>query len=64
MQSAKTLSKELDAEFRALQDGVKAEWMENWYDGLGYCKPSRPDWSNEYADLTPNKAHGMPWART
>ena len=33
----KTTTGEYDAEMKALQDGVKAEWMENWYDGLGFC---------------------------
>ncbi|KAK3945452.1 raffinose synthase Sip1 [Diplogelasinospora grovesii] len=28
---------EHDAEIAALQDGVRPEWYENWYDGLGFC---------------------------
>jgi hypothetical protein len=36
--AAKTVNNELDKELQALTDGVKPEWMENWYDGLGYCK--------------------------
>ncbi|KAF7562970.1 hypothetical protein G7046_g1137 [Stylonectria norvegica] len=28
---------EWDRELAALTDKVKPEWMENWYDGLGYC---------------------------
>ena len=28
---------ELEAETKASIDGVKAEWMENWYDSLTYC---------------------------
>ena len=24
-------------ELKALTDGVKPEWLENWYDGLTYC---------------------------
>ena len=28
---------ELEAEMKASIDGVKAEWMENWYDSLTYC---------------------------
>ncbi|KAI5922040.1 raffinose synthase Sip1 [Camillea tinctor] len=28
---------ELADDFRKLSDDVKPEWMENWYDGLGYC---------------------------
>jgi Raffinose synthase or seed imbibition protein Sip1 len=27
-----------NAELAALGDDVKAEWYENWYDGLGYCE--------------------------
>lgn len=38
IQAAKQANQELDIELKALRDGVKAEWMENWYDGLGYCK--------------------------
>lgn len=30
-------SGEYDAEMKALVDGVKPEWLENWYDGLSYC---------------------------
>jgi hypothetical protein len=29
---------ENDAEMATIRDGVKPEWYENWYDGLGYCK--------------------------
>ncbi|KAI2630297.1 glycoside hydrolase family 36 protein [Hypomontagnella submonticulosa] len=28
---------ELTQELQTLSDGVKPEWYENWYDGLGYC---------------------------
>jgi hypothetical protein len=31
------LSGELEAELKASIDGVKPEWMENWYDSLTYC---------------------------
>ena len=32
------MSKEIKAEIKASIDhGIKAEWMENWYDGLTYC---------------------------
>lgn len=34
----KKASDELLAEMKAIEEGVKPEWMENWYDGLGYCK--------------------------
>lgn len=33
-----TMSQDLKAEMQiALEKDVKAEWMENWYDGLTYC---------------------------
>ncbi|KAI4111548.1 MAG: hypothetical protein LQ339_000419 [Xanthoria mediterranea] len=33
-----TMSKEVQEEMKtALEKDVKAEWMENWYDGLTYC---------------------------
>ncbi|KAB5549909.1 raffinose synthase Sip1 [Coniochaeta sp. 2T2.1] len=28
---------EYDKEMTALREGVRPEWYENWYDGLGYC---------------------------
>lgn len=32
------MSKEVQEEMKtALEKDVKAEWMENWYDGLTYC---------------------------
>ncbi|KAJ5014634.1 putative galactinol--sucrose galactosyltransferase 6 [Colletotrichum sp. SAR 10_99] len=33
----KKASNELQAEMKAIEEGVKPEWMENWYDGLGFC---------------------------
>jgi hypothetical protein len=27
-------------EAQTADDGVKAQWMENWFDGLSYCKSS------------------------
>lgn len=36
--SSKKSTGEFEQELRALQEGVKPEWMENWYDGLGFCK--------------------------
>lgn len=36
--AAKKADGALDDELKALKDDVKIEWMENWYDGLGYCK--------------------------
>jgi len=29
---------EYDKEMTALREGVRPEWYENWYDGLGFCK--------------------------
>lgn len=29
---------EFDEEMKALREGVNTEWMENWYDGLGFCE--------------------------
>jgi hypothetical protein len=40
--AVKKASGELDEELVALRDGVKAEWMENWYDGLGFCESILP----------------------
>ena len=34
----KTSTKEVQAEMSALENDIKPEWYENWYDGLGYCK--------------------------
>lgn len=36
--AASQLTKEREDELVALRDDVKAEWMENWYDGLGFCE--------------------------
>jgi len=30
-------AEEAEAEFKALADDFKPEWLENWYDGLSYC---------------------------
>lgn len=32
-----TASGETAAEFKALAENIKPEWLENWYDGLTYC---------------------------
>ncbi|KAH8682208.1 raffinose synthase Sip1 [Xylariales sp. PMI_506] len=48
--AAKKVDHELDAEMQALKDGVRPEWMENWYDGLGYCT-----WNALGQDLTDEK---------
>ncbi|ETS81264.1 hypothetical protein PFICI_06266 [Pestalotiopsis fici W106-1] len=50
VQAAKTASHEMETELQALRDGVKPEWMENWYDGLGYCT-----WNALGQDLTDEK---------
>ena len=31
-------SGEEEKELQAVKDGVKVQWMENWFDGLTYCK--------------------------
>lgn len=36
--ASKKSTGEFDEEMKALRDGVNPEWMENWQDGLGYCK--------------------------
>lgn len=38
MLESKKSTGEFDQEMKALRDGVNAEWMENWYDGLGFCE--------------------------
>ncbi|RDW82573.1 glycoside hydrolase-2 [Coleophoma cylindrospora] len=35
--TAEELSGEASKEMEALKDGVRPEWLENWYDGLTYC---------------------------
>jgi hypothetical protein len=60
VQARQKPSKELETELQALQDGIKAEWMENWYDGLGYCKPNKahqPKRSMAYVDLSFGNRH-------
>ena len=42
-------AKKLEVE-QNLSDGVKAQWMENWYDGLTYCT-----WNGLGQDLTEEK---------
>lgn len=39
--SVKTAQEEVDREFMTLKDEVRPEWLENWYDGLGYCELPR-----------------------
>jgi hypothetical protein len=39
-----------DAEYQALLDGFKPQWLENWYDGLSYCT-----WNGIGQDLTEDK---------
>ncbi|KAJ4373999.1 hypothetical protein N0V83_002738 [Neocucurbitaria cava] len=43
-------SGEMDAELKALTDGFKPEWLENWYDGLSYCT-----WNGLGQNLTEEK---------
>ena len=35
---AKKASSEWDKELNALAENIKPQWMENWYDGLGFCR--------------------------
>jgi hypothetical protein len=35
-------SGEEQKELQAARDGVKLQWMENWFDGLTYCKYQFP----------------------
>lgn len=37
VQRYEVASGEVSAELKALQEGVKPEWLENWFDGLAYC---------------------------
>lgn len=47
------MSKEIKAEMKtAIQNDVKAEWMENWYDGLTYCT-----WNALGQNLNENKIY-------
>ena len=47
------MSKELKAEMKtALDNDVRAEWMENWYDGLTYCT-----WNALGQDLNEDKIY-------
>ncbi len=40
--SAKVAGSEFQEEINALRENVRPEWLENWYDGLGFCGwPSR-----------------------
>jgi hypothetical protein len=39
-----------DAEYQALLDDFKPQWLENWYDGLSYCT-----WNGVGQDLTEDK---------
>ncbi|KAK8851880.1 raffinose synthase Sip1 [Apiospora arundinis] len=50
--AAKKADGALDDELKALKDDVKIEWMENWYDGLGYCT-----WNALGQNLTDEKVY-------
>lgn len=45
--SSKKSTGEYDEEIKALQEGVKPEWMENWYDGLGFCEFSFEEYPDQ-----------------
>lgn len=36
--ASKRSTGEFDQELKALRADVKPEWMQNWYDGLGFCE--------------------------
>lgn len=59
-----TLStREEQKEFIALKDGVKPQWMENWFDGLTYCAFWSPLWNmRSYANGY--QVPGMHWVKT
>jgi hypothetical protein len=50
VQRYEVASGQYDAEMQALIDGVKPEWLENWYDGLSYCT-----WNGIGQNLTEQK---------
>ncbi|KAK8121986.1 hypothetical protein PG984_010656 [Apiospora sp. TS-2023a] len=50
--AAKKADGVLDEELQVLKNDVKAEWMENWYDGLGYCT-----WNALGQNLTDEKVY-------
>jgi len=38
--AVKSATGELEQELKTLHDNIKPEWLENWYDGLGFCRQS------------------------
>jgi hypothetical protein len=46
---------QLDADLPAIQGDLQPEWIENWYDGLGFCASSayREPVLNIVADFSP-----------
>lgn len=38
MEQTSPQSRVASQEVEALSDGVKPQWRESWYDGLGYCE--------------------------
>lgn len=34
---ARSANQAVEEELKALSDAVRPEWLENWYDGLGFC---------------------------
>jgi hypothetical protein len=34
---ARSANQAVETELNALSDAVRPEWLENWYDGLGFC---------------------------
>lgn len=60
--STKKSTGEYDEELKALRDGVKPEWMENWYDGLGFCELHCTERCTMF-DADTHQAHGTLWVR-
>jgi hypothetical protein len=34
---ARSANQAVEEEWKTLSDAVRPEWLENWYDGLGFC---------------------------
>jgi hypothetical protein len=59
---SKATSYQWDKEMATLSGEVKPEWMENWYDGLGFCTCLVLHPVSDAANH--EKALGMHWARS
>ena len=58
VQNKKSMSDELQKEFKALEDGFDAAQLENWYDGLGFCTSVLSNASYKYSRF---QARGTGW---